>query len=97
VTDRVSCGAPVARANGTRPGRIGRIGRIVPFVPDRDPHTYALIGAAMEVHRILGPGLPELVYQQAFSIDGSRSELQSSTDYTDYTDCRSRLTEKESV
>ena len=41
----------------------------------KDPRTYQIIGAAMEVHKQLGCGFLEAVYQEAFAIELQNKDI----------------------
>jgi GxxExxY protein len=47
----------------------------VPAAWAKDPQTYAITGAAMEVHREMGGGFLEAVYHEALKIEFTQREL----------------------
>ena len=42
---------------------------------ERDKKSYAIIGACMEVHKVLGAGFLEKVYQDALEVEFKRRNI----------------------
>lgn len=53
---------------------------VVPASYQRDPETYAVIGAAMRVHQELGPGFAERVYVEGLKIEMTLSNIPFRTE-----------------
>jgi GxxExxY protein len=48
---------------------------------EHDKITHAIIGCAMEVHRILGNGFQEVVYQRALSVEMQLQNIEHQREY----------------
>jgi GxxExxY protein len=55
--------------------RLAGMTRVSTIPEADDPRTYAIIGAALEVHRVLGTGFLELLYKDALEIELAKREI----------------------
>ena len=54
----------------------GKSKRMMRTEDKQDPLTFEIIGAAIDAHRILGPGLLESVYEEALCIELEERQLE---------------------
>jgi len=48
---------------------------------EQDKMTHDIIGCAMEVHRVLGNGFPEVIYQRALSIEMKLQNIEHEREF----------------
>ena len=59
---------------GLRVPEVDALDRNDGISPELNELSYAVIGAALEVHRVLGPGLLESLYEEALCVELTSAE-----------------------
>jgi GxxExxY protein len=62
---------------------------------ERDPLTQAVIGAAIEVHRIMGPGLLESVYQKCLEEEMRLRAIQFEAQVRRFLEYKGRVSDED--